>query len=226
MARIVGCRLIFLLHLDTLDEGQPETKIEDPTAAPPGTSMITASAGTFSPHPTELTLESVPAVEASDSVEKGKDAPIVLKEVPPSDDLEYAIMRVTTHAKLLQTSITIHTASGITRLRAAAQCILDGVQDHHRRYSWDALRRRRDFRRTYISALAQKLVTDEATQFWLKPPPGTVQIQKRHELLEKEVPVMDKRFWTSLARWEYRKTVSVVHLCVVFLIRATFSPSC
>lgn len=212
----MGWQLIYVPHLDTQDDVQSGPKIEDRAVAPPSTSVITASTGTITLDPVDPALEAAPAVDVNDSAEKKGEAPAALNEVLPSNDLEYAISRVTTHAKLLRTSITVHTASGIVRFRAAAQCILDSVQDTHRRYSWDVLRRRRDFRNTYVSALAEKLVTDKAAQAWSVPRPGADKILKRHELLEKEVPVIDKQFWTSLARWEYRKTVSVVHLCVVF----------
>ena len=209
--------------LDSSDEAQPETKTEgadvaaliDAVTPAPAEPALELAPAVEPPTVEPPVVETATAVEANGSADNKDDTPSVFKEVPTSDDLEYAISRVATHAKLILNSINVHITSGIARFRVAAQCILDGVQDHHRRYSWDVLRRRRDFRKTYVSALAQKLVTDEATRIWSEAPPGSDKIQEKHELLEKEVAVMDKRFWTSLARWEYRKTV--VHLCVVFL---------
>lgn len=192
------------MEIDTPEDPQPESKPDD--ASP--------------------TITSDPAPSSEDAAATVKEAetdpkPIPYKEAPVSEDFEYVLSRVALHPKLIQTIITLHTTSGIKRFRAAAQFILDGIHDHHVRYSWDHLRRRRDFRKIYVSALAQKLAIDEATRVWSYSPPGGDEIQEKHEVLLKEVPAIDKRFWTSLARWEYRKIV--VHLYVLLDTTSCFT---
>jgi hypothetical protein len=131
-------------------------------------------------------------------------------EIPISEEFQFALDKISGHAARINTTIKIHRLSGIKRFRAAAQFVIDDIKDRRYRFSWDFLRRRRDFRKMYVTALSYKLQFDEATQLWETELLGADEAESRHELLQKEVPAIDKRLWTSLARWEYRKRV--VHM--------------
>lgn len=190
---------------DAVTDSAPETTPDpDPQVIPDNTPTPDTSA----PDP--------PAAETTDATPKQADpTPPVYKEVPISEDLEHAFSRVATHPNLIQATVSVHIASGITRLRAAGQTVLYNIHDRRRRSSWEYMRRRRDTRQRYLAVLAQKLVYDESSRLYGSTlyPEKVEKVEWDHQLLAREVPPVDKRFWTSLGRWERRKMV--VHMYVM-----------
>lgn len=166
-----------------------------------------------------IAIDTVPASAAPSSPalesrgERDTTSPEIHNEGVPDEDFQYALSRVAIHSQRLDAAAKLHNATGLVRFRAAAQLILDGIRDRHHRYSWEFLRRRRDFRKQYVSVLARKFGFEEASRLWGKPPPGADEALSEHEQYVKEVAVIDKRFWTSLARLEYRKAGFSDELC-------------
>lgn len=202
----------FLIYLDAAYADHSKTETEEADAAPPS---IQGSDGLAAPDTGTPNPEPVSAPEASDAVQNGIDAKLAdSKELTSSDDFEYAISLVSLHPALIQIDIDVHATSGIDRFRAVARYALQGVHDRHRRWLRDFRRHRRDFCKTYVSGLVDKLIMDEATHIWQHSLSGYYEIDARHELLSEELAVLDKGFYSSLARLEGRK--SVVHLYVIF----------